>query len=236
MDPLIRAAQLAPLRMRLSEARGDAIAPTAAPAGAIPADGSQALRHEIETQLRGELSAQLQAACEHEFERARSDGQAAAVAAAEAATSLEIARIREQLQARVTSALTALERGHQQALSKLQTRVGEIAFAALCRLVGEEGRSPAFIMSMVENLCAQLRGDTIATVRLHSRDIRALGELLQPPVSIQALQLNVLPDDSLTLGGCVIEAASGHYNGALDEQLRRLHAVLTAPVAQETER
>lgn len=235
MDPLIRAMQLAPLRIRLSEARGEVMESAVQTAEAVVGDGSQALRREIEAQLRSELSAQWQASCEHEFERARCEGQAAAVAAAEAAASLELARMRELLQEQATLALTALERGHQQALSKLQARVGEIAFAALCRLVGEEGRSPAFILKIVENLCAQLRGEAIATVRLHPRDIRILGELLRAPSLLQTLQLKVIPDDALTFGGCLVEAESGRYDGALEGQLRRLHAVLTAPHAQDTE-
>lgn len=233
MDPLIRSALLAPYRTRLSEtAVARAAAPGAAQLNAQRSDthsAQETLRVEIEKQLRSELAMQVQKLYESERERARAAGHAAAVAEAQAVMAKESAAIREQLEARAHSALSALQRAQQTALLKLESSVGEIAFAAVCRLVGAKAMSRAFVLGLVEHTCAQLRADTIATARLHPRDVQSLGELLQDQeLRLQSVGLQVVADESIELGGCVIEAASGRYDGGLESQLRRLHAVLAS--------
>lgn len=219
MDPLIRSALLAPYRTRLSE--------TAVARAAAPGAAQETLRAEIEKQLRSELAMHVQKLYESERERARAAGQAAAVAEAQAAMAKEVAEIREQSEVRARSAVSALQRAQQAAVSNLESSVGEIAFAAVCRLVGEKAMSRPFVLGLVAHTCARLRADTIATARLHPRDVQILGELLQDQeLRLQSVGLRVVADESLELGGCVIEAASGRYDGGLESQLRRLHAVL----------
>jgi len=110
---------------------------------------------------------------------------------------------------------------------------GEVAFAAVCHLVGRQAATRPFVLGLVEQICRQLRTDVRAMARMHPCDIDTLRELLQDgELRVHSLGLEVVPDESLELGGCVIEAASGRYDGALEGQLRRLHAVLTDARAQ----
>lgn len=231
MDAVIRSAHIEPSRTRLSDARQGRIggAPNAHELAQQSARArADTLRLEIEAQVRAEVSAQMQAAYQSERERAFADGHAEALAAAKAAAAAELAQAQEQMQTKAASALSAMEHAHAAALSRLESSVGEVAFAAVCRFISREAASQAFVHSLVERTCAELRADMTASVRLHPRDISTLGELLQDAeLRIQSLALKVVADDSLELGGCVIEAASGHYDGGLESQLRRLHAVLT---------
>ncbi|HKU15159.1 MAG TPA: FliH/SctL family protein [Steroidobacteraceae bacterium] len=232
MDALIRSASLAPFRTRLSEAPTRAAAVSAvAQTGNHQRHGSAAapetLRAELEKQLRAELAAQMQKVYESECARARTAGRAAAQAEAQAAAAQELQQAREQLEGKLASALSAMQRSHEELLARLEASVGEIAFAAVCRIAGAKAASRAFVMGMVEQTCAQLRADTMATARLHPRDLETLRELMQDhELRIQSLGLKVIADESLELGGCVLEAASGQYDGGLDVQLRRLHAAL----------
>ncbi len=172
----------------------------------------------------------MQELYDSERERARADGHAAGMAEARAAAAEELARANEKFKSMVDRAMSAMELAHQGALSKLESSVGEVAFAAVCRFVGRNRASPEFLMGLVEHMCAQLRADVIATARLHSRDVKTLRQLMpDQDLRIRWLGLKLVPDDSLELGGCVIEAASGRYDGSLEGQLRRLHAVLAAP-------
>jgi flagellar assembly protein FliH len=232
MDPLIRSALLAPHRTRLSEtAAGRAGVPDAQQVvqRSDPRSAQEALRAEIEKQVRSELAAHMQKFYDSERERARAAGHAAAVAETQESVAKQVAELREQLEANADSALSALQQAQQAALAKLESSVGEIAFAAVCRLVGEKAMSRPFVLGLVEHTCAQLRADAIATARLHPRDVQTLGELLQDhELRLQSVGLKVVADESLALGGCVIEASSGRYDGSLESQLRRLHAVLAS--------
>ena len=101
----------------------------------------------------------------------------------------------------------------------------------MCRLAGEQSAARGFVRGLVEQTCAGLRADSSATARMHPRDIRTLGDLLGGPLGdvyrVHSIGLELRPDESLALGGVVLEAASGRYDGGLETQLRRLHAVLT---------
>jgi flagellar assembly protein FliH len=187
----------------------------------------RALREEIEQQVRAEMSGELQARYDEVYQQAHAAGLDAATTTARQAAVEAMECERVEMRHQVMSALSALHEAHEAALSQLQTEVGEIAFAAVCRLVGERGSSREFVLSLVARTCAHLRSDAIATVRLHPRDIDTLSGLLQQQqLSMESLHLKVVSDESLKLGGCVVEAPSGHYDGGLEEQLQRLHAVL----------
>lgn len=226
MDALIRSVQLAPSRTRLSEARVDDAASQPVKREA------DTLRAEIEKQVRAELAAQMQKLYESERERARADGHALATAEAKAAAAKELAQAQDQLTKKVEAALVAMEQGYQAAQARLQASVGEVAFAAVCKLLGHQAASQAFVLNLVEHTCVHLRGEFTATVRLHPRDIDTLRDLLQDrELRVHAFGLKVVADESLKLGGCVVEAMSGHLDGGLESQLRRLHAVLTGTSA-----
>ena len=241
MDPLIRAARLAPFRTRLSELRaGQSDARTGN--GSSEVSGGErpsaqpaldVLRDEIERQVRAESAAQLQELYESERKRAHAEGYATGIAAGKAAAAAELEEAREQQAARVNRVLSLLAEAHRAALTKLESSVGEVTFAALCRLVSAQVTSPSFVLGIVEHTCAALRADLNATVRLHPRDIETLrGWLKDGELRVGSLGLELVPDESLVLGGCVIEAPSGHYDGGIENQLRRLHAVLTGSVKE----
>ena len=232
MDTLIRSARIAADRRRLRAANPDASA--FENRGPQEASAREAWRNEIEKQLRAELAAQAQQLYTTERERGYADGHAEGSAAATDAAAKRVEQLCKQLKETIDSTLSALERSHATAWSKLQSSVGEVAFAAVCRLVSSKVVSQAVILQVVEHACARLRSDTSATLRLHPRDIDALTQLLRDAAPrLQLLGLKLLPDESLRLGGCVVESAAGHYDGGLEGQLRRLHAVLTDEAAPE---
>lgn len=223
MDALIRQARLAPGRTRLSETRADRVGAAAQSPQARP----DAMREELEKQVRSELAAQMQKLYDSERTRARDEGRAAAVAEAKAAAAEELAEARRLIEAHADSAIAAMETAHQTALSRLEANVGEVAFAAVCRLLGRGAPSREHVLGLVEQTCAALRADVIATARLHPRDIGTLQQLLQDQeLRVHSIGLKLIPDESLELGGCVIEAKSGQYDGGLEGQLTRLYAVL----------
>lgn len=230
MDPLIRSARLASERTRISEARVGTAPHSASNVPEREEVTREKLRAQIERQLRIDISAEMQETLEIERERVQREVREAALKEANAAAAAELERLREQFAAKVERAIAALERAHRDAMSQLESSVGEVTFAAVCRLIGREMSSRAWLMDVVQNTCSRLRGETSAIARLHPRDIQILNELLQDrELRLHDLSLKVVADESLELGGCRVESASGHYDGSLESQLRALHAVLTRP-------
>jgi flagellar assembly protein FliH len=215
MEPLNRSVRLDPLRTRLSEVRSGR-------------SQLEVLTGEIESRLRAELAAHAQEQYETAHAQGLADGRAAAIAEAKKGASEELRRTIGTLAENAHAAINALEKAHRAALQKLEVSVGEVAFASVCHLVGQQAASRSFVASIVERTCAQLRADINVTARLHPRDIDILRELLQQQeLRVGSLGVRVVPDESLELGGCVIEAASGQYDAGLESQLLRLHAILS---------
>jgi flagellar assembly protein FliH len=224
MDPLIRSAELGPLRTRLST---QGLAPARGAAHDDPAKLHARLREEIERSVRAELGAEARVAAEAERERAHAQGHAEGLAEGRGAALLDAARARVELQGEVQRALQALREAHAAALSGFEAGVGRVAFAAVCKLVGRHAATQTFVQGLVEQVCAPLRADAGATARLHPRDIATLRDLVAgDEMAVGALGLKVVPDDTLALGGCIVETSAGDAHGDLESQLRRLHAVL----------
>lgn len=235
MDAVIRSALVAPFRTRLSASQPGPVDTAQLANEQTSRPPQKTLRAEVEEQVRAELASQAQKVYEEERQRAHANGYADGIAEAQAAAAEHLAQARAEFKARMQSALAAIEQAQQARLEKLASSVGEIAFAAVCRLAGHKAASPAFVLGIVEQTCAQLRGDATGTARLHPRDIEALSEFVPgAELRIQGLGLRVIPDESLELGGCVIEASSGRYDGGLETQLRRLHAVLAEVATPES--
>ncbi len=224
MDPLIRSAALSGARTRLSATS----ARKPGPPQHNPLTPREAWKVEIEKQVRAELAAQQKAVYASERETGYEDGYAEGLSAAKAAADKELELQRAALADRLQEALSALEQVHRACLAELQANVGEVAFAAVCRLLGQRSASQAVVLNVVEQICAQLDAGASAAVRVHPRDIDMLTELQREAGSrLESLGLKLVADETLQLGGCVVETASGHYDGSLETQLRRMHAVLS---------
>jgi flagellar assembly protein FliH len=233
MEALIRFARLAPNRTRLSDSRVGQAALSGTAIGLrrdqppLTHSKQDPLEDRIEKQVASEVAMRLRKVCDEERSHAREQGFAEGLAEAKAAVAKELANAHEALRTRFDSALDAMALAHKATLSKLEASVGEVAFAAVCRVASRQAVSQAFVLGIVEHTCAQLRADLVATVRLHPRDVDTLRELMQEQeLRVRSVGMKVVPDESLKLGGCVIEAASGQYDGGLENQLRRLHAAL----------
>jgi flagellar assembly protein FliH len=224
MDPLIRSAELAPARTRLST---QALAPARGPHREDAASAQARLREEIERHVRTELAAEARAAAEAERERARVRGHAEGLAEGRSAALLDAAQARTEGQAEAARALQALGAAHAAALEAFEAAVGRVAFAAVCRLVGRHAGTQVFTQGLVDQACAPVRAASAATVRLHPRDIEALGDLhAGGGIALGSMAVKLQPDESLDLGGCIVETELGDVQGDLASQLRRLHAVL----------
>jgi flagellar assembly protein FliH len=106
-------------------------------------------------------------------------------------------------------------------LAEAEDGVVELAFAALCRILGEQAASREGVLAMVARCTAGAREREQVGVRLHPDDFALLGEAT-------AHQARFSPDPGIALGGCIVDSSTGALDARLETQLARLAETLLA--------
>jgi len=190
-------------------------------------DELERMRADIGRAVRADIEQEIAGVAAQQRERARAAGREAGLSEGRLAAQQELAALRTEEQAATRRALEALRSAHRQALAQLEAAVGEVAFAAVCRIAGSAAMTRAFVMGIVQQACSRLPGDLPVSVRLHPRDLATLGKSAGEVLTVDATGIQLIADDSLALGGCVVES-TGRIDATLSTQLTRLHELLLA--------
>lgn len=124
--------------------------------------------------------------------------------------------------ARLNAVVQALSQSKRALLEENQDLLVEIAFAAVCRMLGANASSRPALASMVGALIEAERAPETLRVRLHPQDLGLLTEAtsgLDP-------RLEFLPDSGIELGGCMIDGPRGTLDARLELQLQHLRSTL----------
>lgn len=95
----------------------------------------------------------------------------------------------------------------------------ELAFVAVCRILGEQAATREGVLAMVAQCAIAVREREQVDVRLHPDDFAQLG-------TEGAQQLRFRPDPGIVMGGCVVDGANGSLDARLETQLARLAETL----------
>lgn len=132
---------------------------------------------------------------------------------------------REEL-AGEAAALARLCASAQQALEGeiggLEDIAVEIAFAAVCKMLGAAAASEEALRGMVRQAIDGVRLREKVRVRVSPEDHARLAALADP------LPGELVADERVALGGCIVESGGGALDARLEVQLRQLVVTLTA--------
>lgn len=130
------------------------------------------------------------------------------------------AEARRQLQSQI-------ERFQGLAAQMVQARAGvledgeddvvELAYASLCRILGEQGATREGVMAMVGQGLRAVRAREQVVVRLHPDDHALMGQ-----------QTGFRADPAIALGGCIVDSSTGALDARLETQLALLADTLLA--------
>ena len=132
------------------------------------------------------------------------------------------AEARRQLQTqieRVQGLAAQLAQARAAVLEDAEDGAVELAFAVLCRILGEQAASRQGVLAMVERCAGGARAREQATVRLHPDDFALLG-----PATPHGARFT--PDADIALGGCIVDSSTGSLDARLETQLARLAETL----------
>ena len=102
----------------------------------------------------------------------------------------------------------------------LEDVVVEIAFAAVCKLLGDSAFTEGGTRGLVREAMRGITAKEGLVVRVSPADHRALAPGQDPRVELVA-------DERVALGGCIVETADGTLDARLEVQLQQLVGALT---------
>jgi flagellar assembly protein FliH len=237
MDPIIRSAPVAPIARqlrRLPERPSPARAPEAAPVSAPAAPAAKPAQAPVDTAVAAhavalkerdaeiaklrEKTQQAQSTLDDAYADAERRGHAAGEAVGELAA-LE----RQQVQVdRLKALVFQVGQARQQVMANAEDALVEIAFAAVCRILGEHGASRDTLRRIVRESNTAAREPL--TVRLHPDDVALLRLGADGPET----DIRLCADASVQLGGCIVDSGAGSLDARFETQLELLAAALRA--------
>jgi flagellar assembly protein FliH len=207
------AASLSPLRVPHDAGTPSA---TTLPAAAQP-QIAQISYEEYKQRFAAELDLQRAEAREQGLLDGREAGLAKAVS--------EQSSLLMQLAGVVRSARERTERG----IEDLTDLGVEIVFEASCKILGEALTQREGVIAAVREAVRRVRDRSRLTLRVSPSDCELvrgnLAAILDGP---ESGQVEVLADERVELGGCLIETPSGNLDGRLEVQLASLRRTLLA--------
>lgn len=212
-------------------AREPDVAVPAAPladAGLVSELEQQRARLEHQVAALNEECARMRAAQAEQTAQAReaatAQGYADGMARARAEADQQLRGVVQQVQALLRSV------GDQQRRLAVEAEdlLVEIAFAALCRVLGKAAPTPEAVRAMVRHSTAELSERDEVQVRLHPDDARLLAE----HAGSDPAGLRLLADAAVRLGGCMVDTPAGTLDARLETQLAELAQVLLVTRAE----
>jgi len=214
-DPVVityREPELGQLTVIAQEARPEPIT-AVVPAGPAPdfseQETSQQDPEAVLERLRRESS-------EHGYR----DGYDAGTRNAEAELAQEIEGLRAIRQ--------SLDRALARGIEGLEDVMVEIAFAAVCKMLGEAALTEAGVRDMVREAMRLARSKEGLVLRVSPADYRMLhAEPERARAVTDGAKIEIFPDERVSIGGCLLEAGGGTLDARLEVQLRQLLDTLT---------
>jgi flagellar assembly protein FliH len=116
----------------------------------------------------------------------------------------------------------------------LEDLCAEIAFEAVAKVLGQSGAQPAAVTAMVREVVRRARDRSRLVVRVSPRDyglIEAHRERILE--GFDSGRVELVADDRVELGGCLLESPGGTLDGRLEVQMAALRDALLAAKARQ---
>lgn len=156
------------------------------------------------------------------IDRAECDGYAVGFAKGEKAGADAFAEAIEVL----VRAKASMDRSCNDVLLNAETIVGAIVFEAVCKIVGRCLTTDEGCRAVVEEVVSRVRRDSVVSLHMAPKDVERIcltaGQAANSEIMDRIAELRIEPDDSVELGGCVVQLIGGSIDGRIETQFRVL--------------
>jgi len=200
-----------------------ALALEVAPMGSEPS--AQMVTYEAYKQrFEEDLAALREQACVQGLEQGRQEGRQAAEAEY------------QDCLAALKAAMASAQLSQQQGIEDLAESAVEIVFGAVTKILGEGGVTRSQAVGAVREVIKRCQDRSHLVIRVAAAEAKALQtERLALIEGLNAGQVEIVADELVELGGCLVDSPAGNLDGRLETQLQRLKEVLVQARAKWNE-
>jgi flagellar assembly protein FliH len=182
-------------------------------------------RIEIEREkIRAELARELDARAESVLQEARGRGLQEGLELGRA----EALREAERQHEAVAQTLAIVADRVEREIAGAEDAIVGMAFESVCRILARDVVDRKAIRAMVRQVLARVGQEEGVAVRLHPQDCAALrngGKALLPGRNGR-MKVELVADEAVSLGGCVVETTGGSLDARIETQIQRLRETL----------
>lgn len=118
----------------------------------------------------------------------------------------------------------AIEASRREVLEQAQDMLVEVAYTAVCRIIGATAATRETLLEMVRGIARDEHAAQQWRVRLHPQDFATLHD----DAAAIDVRITLQADSAVVLGGCIVDSDQGTLDARLETQLTRLGDALTA--------
>jgi flagellar assembly protein FliH len=133
-----------------------------------------------------------------------------------------------EAQGRLEAITAKLEETLEQGIAGIEDTAVAIVFEAICKILGDAMVTREGVIAQVRQVTARVRERGALLIRLHPRDLELVQECNAFGVGTKSAEIAWAADDSLSIGGCVVETTGGEFDARLDMQLDQIRNALAA--------
>ena len=112
-------------------------------------------------------------------------------------------------------------------ISNVSEMIQHITMVSIYKVFGYELKDKNNVASIIKNVISSSVSKSNVVVRLSRDDYTLLQDSgIQLVNSDEYENIKVIPDDRVSLGGCILETEAGTLDGRLETQLTNLHSIL----------
>lgn len=229
-SPIISGAKrkIVPRRTRAGEGNtAESVAGELAPTiGGVPPDDNRAdeikkIVEQARSSVLTQFKEEAEAARELGRQRGLREGRSAGIDEAKQGFASEIARVR--------SIADKLPQAFKSGVEAMEDTLVDIAFAAICKILGNTAATREGIQDMVRQASAQVVAAETVVIRVHPSDLTLLRNAGVLETTLPSgIAVSWGSDKEVELGGCVVETGGGELDARLETQIQRLRAALIA--------
>jgi len=125
--------------------------------------------------------------------------------------------------AEVEELLNSVRKAFDTQVSGLEDVIVAAAYEAICKIIGASLHDREGVIAVVREVMSHVKQSEPITIRVAPSDYYLLTQDENTlKTGHEGMQVTLLPDDRVLLGGCLIETSGGNLDGRLETQLQQL--------------
>lgn len=126
------------------------------------------------------------------------------------------------LNSRVLALIESLETAKRSELSTLDNEIYNVVFEAVCKIIGTSVTNSEVVVSIVREVMRHAQDRMQMVIRVAPADFEIIQEAKDTLSKGMSNRVDIVADDHINYGGCIVQTDAGSIDGRLEQQLSSL--------------